>query len=653
MDEQISSYVEIGTFEHRRQTKSIIIPDDIRDRHVYMVGKAGSGKSTLLFNMAIQDIERGQGVTVIDPHGDLVEDLLLHIPKHRVPDTIYFDAAERQQPISLNILNANTEEEVGLLVDDLMVMFKRLSDSWGERMEHILRHTFHTLAEVPGTTFLDIHRILQNEGFRQRILQHIKHRMLRDFWTQEFPDLRRDAVQPILNRMSKFMLSPTLGGVLGQRDSRLSFTDILENKKVLLVNLAKGKIGEDNSRLVGSLLVSQLQLAVMRRASQAKEKRIPYYLYIDEFQSFTTSAFEVIFSEARKYQLCLTLAHQYISQLDDRTRHAILGNVGTMILFAISGEDAHRLKDQLGPFTPEEVANLDPKTHQAICRPITGSQGTFRLKTMAPPARPAQNFTLEIVNQTKELYSSITLDTSTDEPEVETPPLPTPPVQPPTQPNNDKRPVASQPRQGTIKENILFYVSQAEYLSTQQIIALCFSHQASEGSRKANASAALKDLIAARQIKSQTFGRGNIYYIGKTPNVTSHNLKVRDIFVRIVRSEFQIKSVHFSFDGIPGLLPDLYVIFADGNGGEDGIHTAWEFDTGTEGIGELEKKIARYQDYPYHHLTFVAETPARLKTLRSRLVSPRTSFILLSSFTTLKEPIFVSNEATEPTHFFI
>lgn len=642
--------VHIGTLEVRHQINPVLIPDTLRDRHVYIVGKAGSGKSTLVHNMAVQDIENGHGVAVIDPHGDLIQDLLLRIPEQRLEDVIYFDAAERQQPIALNVMSAEDEDEVSLLADDLLVMLRRLSDTWGERMEHILRHTIYTLLHAPNTTFLDIHRILQNEAFRAEVLKHVRHPLLQDFWTYEYPDLRKDAVQPILNRMSKFLLSPTLAGILGQRDSRLSFTDILENDKIFLANLSKGKIGEDNARLVGSVLVSQMQLAVMRRAKLAKEERAPFMMFVDEFQHFTTSAFEVILSEARKYQLCLTLAHQYISQLEERTRQAIFGNVGTMIFFAISSEDANRVKGQLGQFGPEDVANLDPKAHEAFCRPLTKAADTFKFKTLPPLRAEGPDFTSDIIANTKEQYSSVpgsaAPDAPLDDPASATPAL----VTPPDAPSAAKQPAPTAPFAGTVKEKILFHVAQAEYLSTAQIIDLCFAHYANHNSKKANASSALKELGAARQLKNQAFGRGNVYFIGRPPNLTAHNLAVRDLYAKLAASGFALASAHFAFAGVPGLVPDLYAVFAAAGGGE--IHTAWEYDTGTEGLAELETKLRRYQRYPYDRLVFVVKDAARLAVLRERLQAPRIYFAVLQDFASLSDAAFFSGEAEAPQPFF-
>lgn len=396
----------LGQSHARGQTVGVMLPESVRDRHVYLVGKTRSGKSTLLFNIALQDIERGAGVAVIDPHGDLAEDLLEHIPEGRLDDTIYFDASDKQHPIALSILNAQSDEEVGLLADDLMVTFKRLSESWGERMETILRYTFHTLLRAPGSTFIDIQHILQNERFRQQVVGQVRFPLVTEFWQHQFPQLPKDANQPILNRMSKFVLSPTLCAMLSSAHSRLDFYEVIQGGKVLLVNLASGRIGEDNAKLLGSLIVSQLQLAVMRRAVLPREQRLPFYLFVDEFQNFTTSAFEKILSEAGKYKLSLTLAHQYISQLPESLRHAILGNVGTLIMFPVGQHDANALKSELGEFEPADLTNLSTQAHEVLCRPATQSRDTFKFMTLAPPEKPAESFAASVIERTRKRYAS-------------------------------------------------------------------------------------------------------------------------------------------------------------------------------------------------------------------------------------------------------
>jgi len=402
-----SGGVALGESTHGGRTVTVSLPESVRDRHVYLVGKTRSGKSTLLLNIALQDITRGAGVAVIDPHGDLAEDLLHHIPEDRIGDTIYFDASDKQHPISLSILNAQSDEEIGLLADDLMVTFRRLSESWGERMETILRYTFHTLLRTSGSTFIDIQHILQNPQFRHRAVQQANFPLLTDFWHCQFPQLPKDAAQPILNRMSKFVLSPTLHAMLSRAESRLNFQEVIKGRKILLVNLASGRIGEDNAKLLGSLIVSQLQLSVMRQAALPRERRTPFHLFVDEFQHFTTSAFEKILSEAGKYKLSLTLAHQYISQLPESLRHAILGNVGTLIMFPLGQQDANALRSELGEFEPSDLANLSAQDHEALCRPATQSRDTFKFITLSPPEPPEQSFADVIIERTRGRYGAL------------------------------------------------------------------------------------------------------------------------------------------------------------------------------------------------------------------------------------------------------
>ena len=577
--------VVIGTSTARGQTKTVTIPDSVRDRHAYVVGKSGTGKSTLLFNCIRQDIERGNGVAVIDPHGDLVEEVLRYIPQERIEDTIYFNTADKEHPIGLNILNAQDEDEIGLLADDLLITFKRLSESWGERMENILRYSFHSLLRAEGATFLDLKTLLQNPDYRQQVAASSNNRMLRDFWALEYPNYPKDAAQPILNRMSKFSLSPTLTGILGQPDSSLNFFDVIQNKKILLVNISKGQIGEDTAQLLGSLIVSQLQLAIMRRAAMPKEARDPYYLYVDEFQNFTTSAFEKILSEARKYKLCLTLAHQYISQLDERTKNAILANIGTIVMFQSYPADAQALRPELGQYEPTDVTNLNTASHEALCKPSTQSKDTFMLQTLARPPKP-ESHAKQIIEYTRENYATTPI--SYDAPAVGHSPAPqavAPAIHYPT------RPARALPKEFANQgDRILHYVSQAEWLATPQIHQLCYSH-VKEESRKSNASRDLKALLETKRVKFQNFGKEKIYYTGRQPNPTTHNYSIRDLFAKILASDYELAEVNF-FPQLPGLTPDLAVSFLNDDGSQ--TKTFWEYDAGTEGIAELLKKVSRY-----------------------------------------------------------
>ncbi len=385
--------VQIGVSNARGQTKPVAIPDSVRARHLYIVGKSGSGKSTLITNIALQDIERGEGVCVIDPHGDLVSDLLDHIPEHRVKDTIYFNVSDRAHPIGLDMLNAKSEPEIEILTDDLITTFRRLTETWGERMETILRYSFNTLLRTPDASFLDLQKLLTNEGWRSSVVRKLDFPPLVDFWFNQFANMPKDATQPILSRMTKIVLSPTLNAIFGQSASRLNFNDVIRNRKILLINLGGDSrdrnneqlaVSDEMKKLIGSVVVSQLQLAAMRQAGIPEHDRVPCRFFVDEFQNFVSGAFPKILSEARKYKLCLTVAHQYISQLDEATRNAVFGNVGTMIVMPLGQKDATYLGAELGSYTPEDVANLAAERHEALCRPSTMAADTFLFTTLPP-----------------------------------------------------------------------------------------------------------------------------------------------------------------------------------------------------------------------------------------------------------------------------
>jgi hypothetical protein len=628
------------------------IPDSVRDRHVYVVGKSGTGKSTLLLNCIRQDIESGAGVAVIDPHGDLVEEVLQYIPERRIDDTIYFNAADRKYPIGLNILNAQDEDEIGILADDLLITFKRLSESWGERMESILRHTIHTLLRTEGATFLDIKTLLQNPGYRQQIVASLNNRMLRDFWQLEYsgPGYSKDAAQPILNRMSKFSLSPVLVGILGQPDSSLNFFDVIQNKKILLVNISKGQIGEDTAQLLGSLIISQLQLSIMRRAAMPKEARDPYYLYVDEFQHFTTSAFEKILSEARKYKLCLILAHQYISQLDEKTKNAILANAGTIVMFQSYPADAAALKPELGQYEPTDVTNLNTANHEALCKPSTQSKDTFLFQTLAPPLKP-KGYVREIIEYTRENYAGSPMSYAVESAVSVRSSVPSELTQ--TSRPNLKRPARALPKDfASASDKILHYIKEAEWLATPHLIELCYRRLETEGSKKTGASRDLKYLAEAKRVRSTMFGPNKIYFSGRTPNTTKHNYSVRDLYTKIVVSDFEIAEMNF-FPSLTGLTPDLAVSFLAEDGSQ--IKTFWEYDAGTEGIAELLKKVSRYDTLAKDAaVVFVFNSRERLLQFHKAAGTPRVFLSVLDEFTTLEDPVFVfgGEAVSEPSGLF-
>lgn len=344
--------------------KKFGIKEKNRRGHMYVVGKTGTGKSSLLGNMAISDIKNGSGVALVDPHGDLSETLLKYIPEERMKDVIYFNPGDLAYPIALNPLEKIHPDFHHLVVSGLISVFKKIwIEFWGPRLEHILRHALFTLLEYPGSTLLDIPRLLTEKDFRMKVVSSITHPHVRAFWLNEFekytPWLKSEAVSPILNKMGLFLTSLPLRNIIGQQKNSFRIGRVMDEGKILIVNLAKGKIGEDSSSLLGAMLVTEIYLAALWRARIAETERRPFYLYVDEFHSFLTVAFADILSEARKYGLNLVLAHQYIAQLHEKVRDAIFGNVGTMISFRVGVDDAAYLAKEFKPaFDESDLINL-------------------------------------------------------------------------------------------------------------------------------------------------------------------------------------------------------------------------------------------------------------------------------------------------------
>jgi len=363
MDEH-SKITPIGITNYRSTNLRFGIKDTDRLGHIYVIGKTGVGKSTLLQNMAISDIERGNGMAVIDPHGDIANSLLDYVPKHRIEDVIYFDPADISHPIAFNPLHAIHPSHHHLVASGLVSTFKKIwSDSWGPRLEYILRFSLLTLLWYPDATLLDIQPLLTNSEFRSHVLAYVESDHVLAFWRNEFdkysPALRNDAISPILNKMGVFAASEPLRNILGQKTRSFRMQQVLDEGKILIVNLSKGKIGEDAASLLGSILVTSIQLAALHRASQAEEKRRPFYLYVDEMHSIISSAFADILAEARKYKLSMFLAHQYMEQISDEVKAAIIGNVGTLITFRVGNSDADQLEKEFQPeFNAIDLVNL-------------------------------------------------------------------------------------------------------------------------------------------------------------------------------------------------------------------------------------------------------------------------------------------------------
>lgn len=378
---------------HRRQFG---IKADDRRRHMYVIGKTGMGKSTLLENMIHADILAGHGVGVIDPHGDLIESILRFIPAHRTNDVVLFDPADREFPLSFNMLAVNDPNQRPLIVSGLMSVFTKLwPDVWSGRMEHILRNTLLALIEGSGNSMLGILRMFSDDAFRKKVVSHTSDQLVKSFWEDEYANwsekYRTEAVAAIQNKIGQLLSVPMIRNIVGQVGSKLSLREAMDTKKIVLVNLSKGSIGEDNSAFLGSMLVTKFQLDAMSRTDIPEKERQDFYLYVDEFQNFATESFATILSEARKYRLNLTLAHQYIGQLtigdnNQALRNAVFGNVGSMLSFQIGSDDAEEMALQFEEMVePKDILSL-PKYH-AYCRLMIGGMPSkpFSVTTLPPP----------------------------------------------------------------------------------------------------------------------------------------------------------------------------------------------------------------------------------------------------------------------------
>ncbi len=344
-----------------------------RRRHMYIVGKTGSGKSTLIANMAINDMRNREGLAVIDPHGDLSEIMLDYIPSYRLNDIVYLDPSDVEHPFWFNPLEAAVKPETKELVASgiVSIFYKIYGHSWGPRLEYILRNTILTLLDHPGTTLVDVAPLLTNDAFREKILGSLKDDVLRRFWVDEFanmhPRLKSEAIAPILNKIGQFVTSPVIRHIIGRPTSTVNLQDIMNEGKILILNLSQGKLGEDNAALLGAMFITKMQLAAMSRVYQKEEERKDFYLYVDEFQNFATTSFIKILSEARKYRLNLVLANQYIAQIDEGVQKAIFGNVGSLMSFPIGAQDAHHLvREFAGIYKEEELVSLS--NYQAILK---------------------------------------------------------------------------------------------------------------------------------------------------------------------------------------------------------------------------------------------------------------------------------------------
>jgi hypothetical protein len=383
-----------------------------RNRHIYIIGQTGAGKSGLLELFALSDIFYDQGYAIIDPHGDFAINNLKFIPEHRMKDVIYFNPADKEFPIAFNPLEVTDENRKPNISSEVIGVLKRMfGESWGPRLEHILRYTLLALLDRPSTTLLDVSRMLTSANFRKETLEYCKDVTVLQFWKQEFGQWSEkqvnESVAPILNKVGAFTANPIIRNIIGQPKSSFDMRKIMDEGKILVVNLSKGMIGEDNAGILGAFLVTKIQLAAMSRADiERVEDRRAFFLYVDEFQNFATDSFAVILSEARKYGLNLTVANQYIAQMSDSVRDAVFGNVGSMISFRVSAEDAEFLARQFEPeFTAQDLLAMNNRNF-VINMIIKGEKArAFSATTLNIPQAPENGVFGHIIEHSRGKYA--------------------------------------------------------------------------------------------------------------------------------------------------------------------------------------------------------------------------------------------------------
>lgn len=387
-----------------------------RRQHMYVLGKSGTGKSTLLENMIIQNMQNGEGLCVIDPHGELVEKMVTVVPKERAEDVIYFNPSDTDFAIGFNVLQVDDPKYKHLIASGLMGIFTKIwANTWSSRMEYIMNNCILALLDTPGSTLMGIPRLLVDKDYRQYVISNLKDPVVKAFWIHEFEawrdQFRNEAIQPIQNKVGQFLSSNIVRNIVGQQKSTIDIFDIMNKQKIFLVNLSKGRMGEDNSALLGAMLITKIQLAAMERVRIPEVERKDFYLYVDEFQNFVTDSFASILSEARKYRLNLCVAHQYIAQLETASgsavKDAVFGNVGTMIVFRVGADDGSALEGEFEPeFATEDFVNL-PNYHIYLKLMVDGvTSRPFSAKTLPPiPVQESETMKELIIDTSRRLYA--------------------------------------------------------------------------------------------------------------------------------------------------------------------------------------------------------------------------------------------------------
>ncbi|OGN09523.1 MAG: hypothetical protein A3C64_02920, partial [Candidatus Yanofskybacteria bacterium RIFCSPHIGHO2_02_FULL_41_12] len=402
----------LGETNFRNDKVRFGIKSDDRRRHMYVVGSTGMGKSEFLKTMTIQDIEAGHGIAFIDPHGDPVVDLLDFIPEERIKDVVYIDPGDLAFPVAFNVMESVDFDYRHLIAAGLLGVFKKIwVDAWSARMEYILNNTILALLEFPGSTLLGINKMLASKEYRKKVVANVKDPIVKAFWVDEFAKyadkFATEATAAIQNKIGQFISNNLIRNIIGQPKSTLDIRKIMDEGKILLVNISRGRIGEDASRLLGALLVTKIQLAAMSRVDIPEPERRDFFLYVDEFQHFATESFANILSEARKFHLGLIMAHQYIKQMEEPVRDAVFGNVGTIISFRVGAEDAEFLEKWFAPdFMMADIVNLG-KQSIYLKLMINGiSSRGFSASTLQRFSKPEITFRDDIIAASRKTYAN-------------------------------------------------------------------------------------------------------------------------------------------------------------------------------------------------------------------------------------------------------
>lgn len=415
MDEDPNRVTYFAATDARGRKQPFGIKAKDRSRHMYVIGKTGMGKSTLLENMAIQDIRNGEGMAFIDPHGSAVERLLDYVPANRINDVVYFAPFDLDRPIAFNVMEDVGYDKRHLVVSGLMATFKKIwVDAWSARMEYILSNTLLALLEYPGATLLGVNRMYTDKGYRKAVIDNVKDPVVKDFWVKEFNTYTdrytQEATPAIQNKIGQFTSNPLIRNIIGQPHSSFDIRQLMDQKKILIINLSKGLVGDTNMKLLGSMITTRIFLGAMSRADlpgHVLAKTPNFYFYVDEFQNFANETFAEILSEARKYNLNLIIAHQYVEQMEEEVQAAVFGNVGTTVAFRVGPFDAEKLEVVFAPeFEPEDLVNLGfAQIYLSLMIDGIGSR-PFSATTIPPIEPPARSYREQVIEASRMQFAA-------------------------------------------------------------------------------------------------------------------------------------------------------------------------------------------------------------------------------------------------------